>query len=117
MPQHLPAVDELALELGEQLRMQRIRMRVTQDELAAAAGLTRKVIVRLENGAGATVHSLLAVVRALGRVDWIRGLAPAVAISPMELLRSQKPPLRRVRARKNEKLRVRPFPASSTATT
>lgn len=98
-----PTADELAAELGEQLRLQRIRMRLTQGELAAAAGLTRKAIVRLENGAGATVHSLLAVVRSLGRADWVRAFAPAVTISPMELLRSQKPPLRRVRARKNEK--------------
>ena len=99
----LPSVDEIALQLGDQLRMLRVRLRLTQDELAASAGLTRKAIVRLENGNGATVRSLLAVVRAIGRIDWIRSLAPAVSISPMELLRSRKPPARRVRARKGEK--------------
>lgn len=99
----LPSVDELAVELGEQLRSQRIRKRLTQEELAVSAGLTRKAVVRLENGDGATVRSFLAVLRALGRHEWLRSLAPAVAISPMELLRSQKPPARRVRARQDDR--------------
>jgi transcriptional regulator with XRE-family HTH domain len=95
-------VDELVGELGEQVRAERIRKRLGQTELATAAGVARNAVSRLENGRGATVHTLVAVLRALGRADWIKTLAPAVAVSPMELLRSQKPPRQRVRPRKEE---------------
>src|SRR5262245_5075218 len=103
MDEHLPPIEELAAELGAQVRSQRIRLRLTQEELASAAGVARKAVMRLETGGNPTVHTLLAVLRAIGRADWVRTLAPAVRISPMELLRSEKPPARRVRARKNEK--------------
>src|SRR4051812_33847754 len=95
----IPSVEELAAELGEQVRSHRVRQRLTQEKLASAAGVARKALVNLENGGNPTVHTLLGVLRALGRSDWIRTLAPTVSISPMELLRSQKPPVKRVRAR------------------
>ena len=95
--------EELERDLGEQLRNERVRQRLEQVQVAARAGVTRKTVSRLENGAGATVHSLMAVLRALGRADWIATLAPAIAVSPMELLRSQRPPKTRVRVRKDER--------------
>ncbi len=48
------------------------------------------------------VHSLLAVIRALGRTGWIETFKPAVTVRPLEVLRSAAPPQRRVRKRKDE---------------
>jgi|JI6StandDraft_1071083.scaffolds.fasta_scaffold296568_3 transcriptional regulator with XRE-family HTH domain len=95
-------VEHLERSLGEQLRAERVRQRLDQEELAKAAGVTRAVVSRLENGTGATVHSLLAVIRALGRTGWIETFKPAVTVRPLEVLRSAAPPQRRVRKRKDE---------------
>jgi hypothetical protein len=44
-------------------------------------------VKNLESGKGATVRSLLSVVRVLGREDWLRALSPHVSISPLQALR------------------------------
>lgn len=48
------------------------------------------------------METLLAVVRALGRVDWLNAFAPQV-IDPMLLLRTQGSLAQRVRARIGER--------------
>lgn len=96
-----PTVTELMELLGEQLRRQRIRCRLNQQELAARAGVARSAVSRLENGGGGSIQTLVAVVRALGRLDWLNGFAPHV-IDPMLLLRIQGSLGQRVRARKDE---------------
>lgn len=97
-----PGVDELLALLGEQLKAERIRQRFDQAALAAHAGVERKTISRLENGGGGNLHTLVAVVRALGKIDWLRGLAPAVQVDPMQLLRSQRT-AQRVKRSKEER--------------
>jgi hypothetical protein len=47
------------------------------------------VVKRLESGRGATIRSLVKVLRTLGRADWIQALAPAVSISPLQLLKTK----------------------------
>jgi hypothetical protein len=54
----------------------------------------------LERGKGSSLKTLVAVVRALGRDDWLQSLAPPVTVSPMQLLRARgghSPQNRRVR--------------------
>jgi len=79
-------VEELADELGVQLRRERIRQRLGQHALAARAGVARAALsrIRIENGHGGTISTFLAVVRALGREDWLATLAPEIAVAPME---------------------------------
>lgn len=99
-----PTVNELMETLGVHLRSQRIRSRLSQQELAAHAGVARSALSRLENGSGGNVETLLAVVRALGRVDWLNAFAPKV-VDPMLMLRIQGSLGQRVRARKDERKR------------
>lgn len=100
-PMSQPSVTELMELLGEQLRRQRIRCRLNQQDLAARAGVARSAVSRLENGAGGNIQTLVAVVRALGKLDWLNGFAPHV-IDPMVLLRIQGSLGKRVRVRKDE---------------
>jgi len=92
-------VDELKTQLGLELRQLRLRQNLDQRELAARAGVGWNAVKRLEAGKGATVESLVRVLRALGRADWLNTLAPAVSISPLQMVeaRTQAP---RQRARK-----------------
>lgn len=94
--------DELAADLGEMLRRERVRQRLRQADVAARAGIALTAVRRLELGTGATVHTLAAVVRALGRTDWWDSLAPAIAVDPLEMLRGLNRLPHRVRRRKDD---------------
>jgi transcriptional regulator with XRE-family HTH domain len=88
-------VGELQVQLGAALRRERIQQRLDQQALAGHAGVTRAAISRIENGHGGTVATMLAIVRALGRQDWLASLAPQVTVSPMDLIsRSRQMPTR-----------------------
>jgi transcriptional regulator with XRE-family HTH domain len=81
--------EECEATLGRQLRDLRLRQNVDQRQLAEQAGVALNVIKNLEAGKGATVKSLVKVLRALGRVEWMDTLAPAVSISPLQMLKSK----------------------------
>ncbi len=90
--------DEWEVELGQQLRSLRLRLNVDQRTLADRAGVALNVVKRLEAGKGATLTSLIKVLRALGRAGWLSSLAPAVSISPMQMLTAK--PTRKRASRK-----------------
>ncbi|MFZ4438285.1 MAG: helix-turn-helix domain-containing protein [Syntrophales bacterium] len=81
------ATEEWEATLGRQLRDLRLRQNVDQRQLAEQAGVALNVVKKLEAGKGATVKSLIKVLRALGRVEWMDSLAPAVSISPLQILK------------------------------
>lgn len=83
--------EEYQLELGRQLLDLRLRQNLNQHELAGRAGVALNVVKNLEKGKGATVTSLVKILRPLGRAEWLSSLAPAVSISPMQMLKSAKP--------------------------
>ncbi|MCX6551164.1 MAG: helix-turn-helix transcriptional regulator [Acidobacteria bacterium] len=72
--------------LGEQLRTIRLRQDIDQQQLAARAGMALNALKNLESGRGGTTRSLLKVLRALGREDWLDALAPQISISPLQAL-------------------------------
>ena len=81
--------EEWEATLGRQLRALRLRQNVDQRQLAEQAGVALNVVKNLEAGKGATVKSLVKVLRALGRIEWLDTLAPAVSISPLQMLKSK----------------------------
>ena len=82
---------EMEAAFGQQLRDLRLRRNIDQHQLAEQAGVALNAVKNLENGRGATMTSLVKVLRSLGRADWLETLAPAVAISPMQLLKAKQP--------------------------
>ena len=86
--------------IGEQVRAARIAADLDQAGLAAAANISIGALANLERGAGSSLKTVIAVVRALGRTDWLDALAPTVTISPLQMLRAkQSVPRQRVRVR------------------
>jgi transcriptional regulator with XRE-family HTH domain len=83
--------------LGTSLRKLRIERNLKQDELAAQAGISIHALQNLESGQGATVRTLVTVLRALGREEWLKSLAPTPTINPLTLPRGSS---ERKRARK-----------------
>ncbi len=89
---------EWEVELGQQVRALRLRQNHDQRALAERAGVALTALKNLESGKGATLKTLIKVLRALDRVDWLESLAPPVTISPLQMLKS-KPERRRASAR------------------
>lgn len=75
--------------LGEQVRRARHAEQLSQSDLASKANVNRNSISALERGEGSSLATLIRVVRALGRADWLEELAPDPGLSPLELLRLQ----------------------------
>ncbi len=86
-PKHL-TLDEWEARVGDQIRRTRVAQRVGQRELATLANVSVGAISNLERGKGSSLKTFVAVVRALGRTDWLETLAPTVAVSPMQMLRN-----------------------------
>ena len=82
-------IEQLEGLLGDQVRRARIAQNVDQVTLAKRADVSVRAVSNLERGQGSSVRTLVAVLRALGRTDWLDTLAPAVEVSPMHLLRSK----------------------------
>jgi transcriptional regulator with XRE-family HTH domain len=83
--------EEMEAAFGQQLRDLRLRRNIDQRQLAEQAGVALNAVKNLENGRGATMTSLVKVLRSLGRADWLETLAPAVTISPMQMLKAKQP--------------------------
>ena len=94
-PSHTPA--ELESVLGDSLRSLRLDRDLDQRTLAERAGVSLHAVKNLEGGHGATVKSLTRVLRALGREEWFKTLAPVATINPLTMTRDAKP---RQRARR-----------------
>jgi DNA-binding XRE family transcriptional regulator len=69
-------VTAAAGQLGQNIRLARIRRRMSQDELAQACGITRKTLYALEKGTPAsTVGTVLMVLWKLGLLGTAAALA------------------------------------------
>lgn len=92
--------DEWEALVGEQVRTARIAADLDQGRLAALADVSVGALSNLERGKGSSLKTVVAVVRALERTEWLESLAPAVTVSPMQMLRAkQQAPRTRVRVR------------------
>jgi transcriptional regulator with XRE-family HTH domain len=88
--------------IGEQLATWRRLRRLTAAQVADRAGLSRHTVMRLENGEGASLESMLRVARALGVLDsLVEALDPYA--TDVGRLRSQEALPQRVRPPKAER--------------
>ena len=81
---------EIEQQLGENLKQLRLQKGIHQQVLCEQAGVSISALKHLESGAGATVKTLIRVIRALGREDWINAVAPVVSINPLHMVTSKK---------------------------
>jgi transcriptional regulator with XRE-family HTH domain len=71
--------------LGDRVKRERLNENVTQAELARRAGVDRIVLSRIENGKGATLRTLVRILRALKKLDHLDSFLPDPGISPLQL--------------------------------
>ena len=82
------STEEWEVRLGNQFRAMRIAAGFDQASLAELADVSIGAIRNLERGNGSTLKTLVRVVRALGREDWLESLSPVVTVSPLDLVRT-----------------------------
>lgn len=82
--------EELETTLGERLRRLRLMKNMDQATIAARAGVSLGALKNLEGGHGTTVKTLIRVARALGREEWLAGVAPIASINPLTMVRNAK---------------------------
>jgi transcriptional regulator with XRE-family HTH domain len=90
------STEDWELRVGDQLRRSRLAANLDQAQLAGLADISVGALRGLERGSGSTLRTLVRVIRALGREDWLDGISPAVGVSPIEVLRSGAQPRSRV---------------------
>ena len=82
---------DLEAELGAHLRALRLDRNLEQAILAQRAGVSLTALKRLESGGGSTIHTLISILRALGREDWLKTIAPVATINPLTMPKSAEP--------------------------
>jgi transcriptional regulator with XRE-family HTH domain len=98
--------DTAALEtLGSRLAAVRLNRNLTQAALGREAGVSRRTIVRLEQGEGAELKLLVRVLRALQLLEGFLAAIPPDEPSPMALLRA--------RGKKRQRARGKSPPAAA----
>jgi transcriptional regulator with XRE-family HTH domain len=95
----LKSPQELEFLLGESLKRLRLQKNLDQKTLSERAGVSLTALKHLESGR-ATLKTLVRVVRALDRQDWLGSLAPQISVNPLHMLKTAAP---RQRARKRAK--------------
>jgi len=79
----------LLTELGNRLAQHRLRRNLTQAKLALESGVSKRTLIRLENGESSQVKNLLRVLRTLGLLANLDVFVPTLLPSPIEQLRSR----------------------------
>nr|WP_254280996.1 helix-turn-helix transcriptional regulator [Frigoribacterium sp. VKM Ac-2836] len=82
------STDARERQVGDQVRRLRLDRGLDQLELARRADLSPSTVQSLEAGRGSTLRTLVRVLRALGADDALGNIAPASAVSPLDVLRS-----------------------------
>ena len=92
------SIAAIEAELGRRIEAARLAANISQAELAAESGVSRRTITRIENGAGASLETLIRLMRALGLAGRLDALLPEPRVSPIE----------RVRLKGKQRQRARP---------
>jgi len=96
-------VEEWETLVGRQVRAARVANGLDQAQLASLANVSLATLSNMERGKGSNLKTLISVARALGRTDWLEKLAPAVTVSPMQMLRAKRTSRAPVRIRPRRK--------------
>ena len=81
------ATDEQILtEIGNRLKIARIRAGLTQVQFSKKSGVAKSTIERAEKGEGLQLLNLIKLFRALGCISEIENLLPSGEPTPMEYL-------------------------------
>jgi transcriptional regulator with XRE-family HTH domain len=88
--------------IGMQIKDYRIRMELTQNELAERSGVSPGSVVRLEQGCPVSTILFVSVLRTLGLLENLQVLLPELGISPIQMRKLQGKKKIRIRHKKED---------------
>lgn len=92
--------DVLEKDVAKSIKRLRLLKNLTRQDLCKLANVSENALRHLEGGAsGASVRTLVRVVKALNRQDWISNLAPVISVNPLDMVKGK--PRRRARSKKS----------------
>lgn len=89
-------------KMGRRIRDYRIRMEMTQSELAEKSGVSMGTIVRVEQGNPISTLLLISILRTMGLLENLEVLLPELSISPLQMRKLQGKKVQRIRHKKEE---------------
>jgi len=89
-------------KMGRRMRDYRIRMEMTQGELAEKSGVSMGTIVRLEQGSPISTSLLVSILRTMGLLENLEALLPELSVSPIQMRKMQGKQIQRIRHKKEE---------------
>lgn len=96
---------ELEMLLGSNLKTLRLQKNLDRKTLCEQAGVSLNALRHLETGQGATVKTLIRIIRALDRQEWFSSVAPIASINPLHRVRGN-PVRQRGRPPRSNKLLI-----------
>ena len=91
---------EILHELGGRLRQQRLAQQLSQQELAAMAGVALGTVKKLENSGVSSLETVVRVVQALGLADELQPLFVLKRNSIAQMLQAAQPLRQRARRKR-----------------
>ena len=89
-------------KIGRRMRDYRMRMEMTQGELAEKSGISMGTIVRMEQGGAISTLLFISVLRTMGLLENLEVLLPELSISPIQMRKLQGRKVQRIRHKKEE---------------
>lgn len=82
--------DDVTLrEIGNRVAQYRLNRNMTQDALANEAGVSKRTIIRVEQGHSTQTSNLIRILRSLKLLGNLEALIPEPAISPIQQVKMQ----------------------------
>jgi transcriptional regulator with XRE-family HTH domain len=89
-------------KMGRRMRDYRIRMEMTQGELAEKSGVSMGTIVRVEQGNPVSILLFVSILRTMGLLENLEVLLPELSISPIQMRKLQGKKVMRIRHKKED---------------
>ena len=69
--------------IGKQMQQMRINARLSQQQLAERAGISRSTVTQVENGKGMKLESIVAMLRVLNKLEILNHFETQALVSPL----------------------------------
>jgi transcriptional regulator with XRE-family HTH domain len=84
MAAHLLPINVLVANMGRRIEAYRLSRNLRQSDLAEMTGLSPSTILRIEQGKGGTIDTLVRILQALDCADRIELVVPVAGLNPLD---------------------------------
>ncbi len=79
---------QIISEVARRMQERRIKLNITQKELAKQAGISPRTLTNIEEGQNYSFLTLIALLKSLNLIDSINNLIPETLVEPISLIKA-----------------------------